>query len=312
MPQEQNAALGVTTSTTLPSKKYGQTNVKTVAITRTKPLCVILTYVGTGATSMMKAALFKKKRLLVKFPTAQVNIEKVKYLTEFTSVWENIYKKVTEKTKGGIPRYELYEVHFLGHGAPDRLYFLGVDYTVDMVERLKVLPWNKEYGILVLHACRTGRLKENEKGEVDLNASCIAREFSRLQNTKVIGQMVHATFCINHSNTIETGVKFVRDAEGRMITQPTYRIFDHEVGFKYRDFIINNIASIDLLREDDIVLWAYKAGSNVQRLYGEDKEYVRLADMQIWPCRLFINGEPQEEQRIIEADKFNSNDLEYM
>ncbi|HCM1915916.1 TPA: hypothetical protein N3A33_001815 [Salmonella enterica subsp. salamae serovar 28:r:e,n,z15] len=308
MPQEQNSTLASTTATTQSNKE----NVRTVVITRTKPLCVILTYVGTGASSMMKAALFKKKRLLEKFPTAQVDIEKIKYLTDFNSAWESIYKKTTEKTKGGILRYDLYEVHFMGHGAPDRLYFLGFDYTVDMVERLKVLPWDKEYGILVLHACRTGRLKENEKGEVDESATCIASEFSRLQNTKVIGQMVHATFCINHSNTIETDIKFVRTPEGQTIPKPIYRIFDYEVGFKYRDYSISNIMAISLLREDDLVLWAYKAGSNVKNLYSEDKEYKRLADMQIWPCRLFINGEAQEEQRVVEVDKFNSNDLEYM
>lgn len=312
MSQEQNSTLASTTATTLPNKGDGQPNVKTVAITKTKPLCVILTYVGTGASSMMKAALFKKKRLLEKFPTAQVDIVAVKYLTEFNSAWENIYNKAAEKTKGGLPRYELYEVHFLGHGAPDRLYFLGLDYTVDMVGKLKALPWHKEYGILVLHACRTGRLKENEQGEVDQNATCIASEFSRLQNTKVIGQMVHATFCINHSNTIETDLKFVRNPEGQTIFQPIYRIFDYEVGFKYRDYSVGNSVAISLFREDDIVLWAYKAGSNVNRLYGEDKEYERLADMQIWPCRLFINGEPQDDQRIVEVDKFNYNDLEYM
>ncbi|ECW1186394.1 TPA: hypothetical protein N3A31_004588 [Salmonella enterica subsp. houtenae serovar 43:z4,z32:-] len=260
----------------------------------------------------MKAAHFKRKHLLEKYPLTKVDIVTVLSPDDFNSVWKDIHIKTTEKTKGEIPVYELYEVHFLGHGAPDQLYLKGVSYTVDMVKKLKVLPWHKEYGILVLHACRTGRMQEYEKGEYDENAKCIAAEFSKIQKTRVIGQMVHATFCVEHSNTIQTGIKLVRDQEGHTVWLPTYRTFKDKVGFKYRDCSFANFDDIDIVSEDNVVLWGYKAGSNVDKLYSTDKEYGRLSDLQVWPCRLFVNGVSQDEQRIVEADKFNANDLEYM
>ncbi|HCL5253552.1 TPA: hypothetical protein N2G30_003736 [Salmonella enterica] len=312
MPQEQNSAPASTTATTLPGREDGQPNVKEVAITRTKPLCVIIAYAWHGGKTIMKAANFKKKHLLEKFPSADIDIETVISPEDFKSVWTNIYEKTTEKTKGGLHKYDLYEVHFLGHGAPDRLYLKGVDYTVDMVEKLEILPWHKDYGILVLHACRTGRMFENEKGEHDNNAKCIASEFSKYQNTKVIGQMVHATFNTKHSHIIQTGMELGYTQEGQTVLLPSYRTFKDEIDFKYRDYSLANSINIDILQENDVVLWAYKAGSNVANLYGKDSEYAKLSDMQIWPCRLFINGESQDEQRIVGADVFNSNDLEYM
>ncbi|END1364746.1 hypothetical protein ABLL29_004497 [Salmonella enterica subsp. enterica] len=314
MPQEQSStSVRIrTTATTLPNKGDGESNVVKVAITRTKPLCVIIAYAWHGGKTIMKTAHFKEKHLLEKYPSTEVDIVTVLSPDDFNSVWEDIYTKTTEKTKGEIPVYELYEVHFLGHGAPDQLYLKGVSYTVGMAEKLKVLPWHKEYGILVLHACRTGRMKENEKGEYDENAKCIAAEFSRIQKTKVIGQMVHATFNTEHSHTIQTGIGLAYTPEGLAVPQPIYRTFKDKIGFKYRDYSLANSINIDILGEDNIVLWAYKAGSNVAGLYSKDKEYGILSDMQVWPCRLFINGIPQDEQRIVEADKFNANDLEYM
>lgn len=100
--------------------------------------------------------------------------------------------------------------------------------------------------------------------------------------------------------------------EGQTVLLPSYRTFKDEIDFKYRDYSLANSINIDILQENDVVLWAYKAGSNVSNLYGKDSEYAKLSDMQIWPCRLFINGESQDEQRIVGADVFNSNDLEYM
>lgn len=310
MPEANPPVQAFTIATSQLAKADGKIDVVTVKITRTKPLCVILAYGWHGGKTIMKAANYKKKHLQEKYPTAEINIESVISIADFTAAWTKIYNKTVEKTKGGILRYALYEVHFLGHGAPDQLYLKGQGFPAAMVEKLEVLPWHKEHGILVLHACRTGRLTENEKGEKDPNAKCIAQEFSIYQQTKVIGQMVHATFNTEHTHTIQTGMELIYNREGQLVMQPTFRTFTENVGFKYRDSSLENLIAIDLFREEEVVLWGYKAGSNVDRLYGKDPEYDKLAAMQIWPCQLFINGEKQE--RVVEVDQFNPLDLEYI
>lgn len=253
-----------------------------VIISRTKRYDAMIAYGGHGGAEMLKAAEFKRKRLLEKDPDSVIPAPKIfRSQQEFKDIWTSIFNDLQLRNKSGMYTYELYEIHIIAHSNSDFIIIKeGEHITEEVVKTLEKLRWHPQNGYLVLHSCRSGRFEDDDIIERD-SKECIARSFSKFHETNVIGQMVFASYnSIIHSSEI-----------------------------RYRE-MANDYVEVDILGSKNLVLWGYKSGNKIKKHYSKQEEFSALNDGQIWPCRKFRNGE--EYNRHVAPEKFNFDDLTFI
>ena len=291
------------------------------------PLFVLFAYGGTGASDFEKAAKHKRLRLLKKYPDAEVRIIKgFLYPNEFKAEWTKLYNELTNSETAY--KYALWQVHYFGHGGPDKLNLKGDgnDIYFKKEDNMERLPWHPNEGIMVLHSCRGGAYEDLEE-ETQRNAQkCLANVISKQQETRCLGQVTYANFA---ANVDECNNILVATSSQGMIPAPTPSL--DSASYKYRpERKLNSV----LLYITSCALWGYAlfTGKTHRKTLARMKEYKnrmieqeqvmnaiypiyeeikKLAPKnQILPCRVFNKGELEE--RIVEVDVFNQNDLEYL
>lgn len=245
-------------------------------ITRKKDLYVMIPYTKTGETSFTRAAEYKKNRLQKLYSDAEFRVKSFNTTDDFKGIWTEIYNDTTAENA----KYNLKEIHYFGHSGHSALYLSNGTYTKDDIGKLEKLSWS-ENGALVFHSCRSSRYEDHEDKTLRDTGDCIARSFSSLQDAKVIGQMMYATY--DTADTVDE--------------------------MKYRNRSITNKVLVDVWGSNNLVLWGYKAGSSADA-YEKDEEYKKLSNGQIWPCRGFNKG--LVLPRVVHADHFNDLDLTYI
>ncbi|MCL9674339.1 hypothetical protein [Citrobacter sp. MNAZ 1397] len=278
MPEIDN----ISHANTRPMDPNGAVHVHQVKITQTKRYDVMIAYGGHGGAEMLKAAEFKRKRLLEKAPESVIPTPKIfRSQQEFKDIWTSIFNDLQLRNKSGMYTYELHEIHIFAHSDPDQIRIRdGEHINKTVIQSLEKLRWSPELGHLVLHSCRSGRF-ENDRLTERNSEECIARDFSRCQSAYVIGQMVYASF--NYG------------------PQPQ--------DWKYRATVNDKIA-IDVLGMNELVLWGYKSGDAIKDRFSNDVEYKTLFGGQLWPCRKYRNGEKID--RKVAQDQFNDDDLNFI
>lgn len=291
------------------------------------PLFVLFAYGGTGAKDFEKAAKHKRSRLLKKYPDAEVRIIKgFIYPKEFKAEWTKLYNELTNSETAC--KYALWQVHYFGHGSPDKLNLKGKgnDIYFNKADNMELLPWHPNEGIMVLHSCRGGAYEDLEDETLRNTQMCLANVISMQQKTRCLGQVTYANFA---GNVDEYANILVATSSQGMIPAP-YPSLD-SASYKYRpERKLNNV----LLYITSCALWGYalftgkthrktlaimeayknrmieqeKVKNPIYPIYEEIK---KLAPKnQILPCRVFNKG--KLEERIVEVDVFNQNDLEYL
>lgn len=280
----------ITETTTEPPRADGQPNTHVQVIKRKKLLYIMLYYYGAeagGGQQFKLASGFKSYRLQygdfnildldpLKEPIKNREVKQFTFykIKDFKEAWTKIYDLANQD------QYYLQEVHLLGHGGHDVLYFKNESFTYELVKTLEVLPFT-DTGALVLHACRSGRYEDNKKDdENNINENCIARAFSTHLKVKVIGQM---TFSLFNPVTSLDGVKY----------------FDYEIARRGLSIIAPNL-----------VLWAYRIGNAVKSKHGQESDYNTLSEGQLFPARVFYpDGRTIYN---VGKDMFNDSDLKYI
>lgn len=291
------------------------------------PLFVLFAYGGRGAPDFEKAAIHKRSRLLIKYPDAEVRIiKKFLYPKEFKAEWTKLYNELTNSETAC--KYALWQVHYFGHGGPDKLNLKGEGNYIYFNEEdnMERLPWHPNEGIMVLHSCRGGAYEDLEKKELRKAQMCLAKVISEKQKTRCLGQVTYASFA---GNIGEYNDNFIVTESGGMLSS-TYSLLDSAY-YKYRpERKLNSV----LVRFTSCALWGYAllTGDTHQKtlaimekyknrmieqekvknpIYPIYEEIKKLAPKnQILPCRVFNKG--LLEARIVEVDVFNQNDLEYI
>lgn len=184
------------------------------------------------------------------------------------------------------------------------------------------LTWHPHEGIFVLHSCRGGAYEDSCDSDMIEEKICLANTISDKQKTRCLGQTIYANFAIDvmkidnyspdanlYSFVFESETTAEEDAER----------------FKYRpDRYISSFYSNTPI---DRVLWGYAllTGKTKTKMMKNKKNYEKAIKKpypiyeeikklspknQILPCRVFNRG--VLEERIVEVDVFNPNDLEYI
>ncbi|MCO6524152.1 MAG: hypothetical protein J6562_03915 [Candidatus Schmidhempelia sp.] len=308
--------------------KNGEVAIKNVVLKNMpKPLFVIFTYGGTGASAFLRAAEHKKQRLKIKYPDAEIRIIRgFKDRSQFKTEWTKLYNELTKSTN----KYALWQIHYFGHGKHDALNFIDSKYIYfNQNDNMEILPWHPNQGIFVLHSCRGGAYEDTDNVIQIKQQNCLAKTISQQQKTRCLGQVTYA-------NNAADMVKFYDNLTITDMPYPStpiiYQISPEKyvAQFKYRpQRYINNIA----LKSVSGVLWGYalRTGKTytktlnlkdkyekalteqgiINPIYPIYEEIKKLAsNNQILPCRVFNKG--VLEARIVKADVFNQNDLEYI
>ncbi|MCX8601621.1 MULTISPECIES: hypothetical protein [unclassified Gilliamella] len=291
------------------------------------PLFVLFAYGGRGAPDFEKAAKHKRSRLLKKYPDAEVRIiEGFLYPNEFKAEWTKLYNELTNSETAC--KYALWQVHYFGHGGPDKLSLKGEgnDIYFNEKDNMELLPWHPNEGIMVLHSCRGGAYEDLEKEKQRKAQKCLANVISMQQETRCLGQVTYASFA---GNIGEYNDNYIVTESGGMISS-TNSLLDSGF-YKYRpERKLNSV----LVHITACALWGYAlfTGDTHKKTLARMKEYKnrmieqekvknpiypiyeeikKLAPKnQILPCRVFNKG--KLEERIVEVDVFNQNDLEYL
>ena len=126
-----------------------------------KPLFILFAFGGGGAADFLKAANNKQRRLLKKYPDAEIRIIKgFEHPSEFKEEWTKLYNELTQTETAC--KYALWQIHYFGHGGNDALYLKGEGNNIyfSEEENMEPLPWHPNQGILVLHSCRGGAFED--------------------------------------------------------------------------------------------------------------------------------------------------------
>ena len=281
-----------------------------------KPLFVLFAYGGGGSSSFESAAKFKKRRLEKKYRNAEIRIIKgFKYPSHFKAEWTKLYKELTKPET--TSKYSLWEIHYFGHGAPESLNFkenTKIYFNGDIKERL---PWHPDKGIFVLHSCRGGAYEDTENKDKINNQICLAKTISEKQQIRCLGQTIFASFATDWLDTV------INAPEGREADVETTAEEDAS-RFEFRPDPIQNF----LQNGNNKVLWGYAllTGKTYKRMKNNLETYERIMKKpypiyqeikklgpknQILPCRVFNKG-VLEKRRIVEVNRFNSNDMDYI
>lgn len=300
------------------------------------PLFVLFSYGGGGAPDFLRAAELKEKRLKFKHPDAEVRIIKgFEHPPQFKAEWTKLYNELTNPETAN--KYALWQVHYFGHGGEEHLTFReGNKIHFDKNDNMERLPWHPNEGIMVLHSCRGAAYEDTCDEKKIKNQTCLAKTISELQETRCLGQVTYGNnnalsvidYPINKNNvstalSSRLTVLYSRAKwEAEIIKEAKYRS-DYRLNYT-RNFI-----------KQPVILWGYALSTNdtgkkililktnyetnkeiqnstdLPKLYPIYEEVSKLADKnQILPCRVFNKG--KLEERIVEVDFFNLNDLEYL
>ena len=301
-----------------------------------RPLFVLFAYGGkNGRLGFELAAEYKKRRLKKKYPEAEIRIiTGFKYPSHFKAEWTKLYNELTNPETAG--NYALWQVHFFGHGAYNALNLEpegGIKNAKNQIffndeDNMERLPWQKEQGIFVLHSCRGGAY-EDSFDDIKIKAQiCLAKTISTQQETRCLGQTIYANFAID---VIKID-NYLPDADiNPFISEPETTAEEDAKKFQYRcDRYTNNFYSNTPI---DRVLWGYAllTGDTYRKMSDNKEKYEQMqrdlgienpsypiyeeikklsSKNQILPCRVFNRG--KLEERIVEVDVFNQNDMEYI
>ena len=296
-----------------------------------KPLFVLFAFGGGGWFSFELAAYYKKRRLQKKYPEAEIRIIKeFKYPSEFKAEWTKLYNELTNPETAS--KYALWQVHYFGHGGPNALYLKKQngksEISFNDEDNMECLPWHPNEGIFVLHSCRGGAYEDTFDKNMIAKEICLAKIISNQQHTRCLGQTIYANYAID---AIKIG-NYSPDAYSYPFVFELETTAEEDAKrFKYRPERYTNF--LFSLHPIDRVLWGYallfsdtykkmlKNKSNYEEnlsaqdvknpIYPIYEEIKKLGTKnQILPCRVFNNG--VLEERIVEVDVFNQNDLEYI
>ena len=293
-----------------------------------KPLFILFAFGGGGAADFLKAANNKQRRLLKKYPDAEIRIIKgFEHPSEFKEEWTKLYNELTQTETAC--KYALWQIHYFGHGGEDYLIFRhSAKVFFNKEDNMEPLPWHPNQGILVLHSCRGGAFEDICDEKKIKQQICLAKTISKQQKTRCLGQVTYGNFAadLREFNDILDSIS----QGGILLSIKNTTSKEDEEIFKYRpDRKLNKIA----LLYASGALWGYalltgKTKKKILKLKANYEEKLleqtstmmtypiyedikRLAPKnQILPCRVFNNG--KLEARIVEVDVFNQNDLEYI
>lgn len=256
----------------------------------------------TKISAFKRAALFKRDRLKEKYPDAVFWVKGFTMVDEFRQLWTDIYKN----TSSPNDKYNLMELHYIGHSGWNELYFLGhvngrrvpSSIHLDDILSLEKLEFDQS-GILVLHSCLSSRYEyawEDNKAQIrnTNNKKCIAKSFAEHLQVKTLGQMVKSSFLVG-DNT--------EDFKYKNSSFDSFPMSSKLSG-------IENSWTIDWWQSSNLVLWGYKYGKGAILLKNSD-DYKSLAKNQIWPSRTFDKSGKCLD-RIVATNQFNQNDLIYI
>ena len=292
-----------------------------------KPLFILFAFGGGGAADFLKAANNKQRRLLKKYPDAEIRIIKgFEHPSEFKEEWTKLYNELTQTETAC--KYALWQIHYFGHGGEDYLIFRhSAKVFFNKEDNMEPLPWHPNQGILVLHSCRGGAFEDTCDKEKIKQQICLAKVISEQQKTRCLGQVTYGNFAANMDEAI-----YILEAMQRegIPLKPLPLPENTAEQYKYRPGRITNyIASLVVNK----ALWGYALDTgdtnrktlklktkyeeallkqtSTMMTYPIYEEIKKLAPKnQILPCRVFNKG--KLEARIVEVDVFNQNDLEYI
>ena len=304
----------------------GNVAVKQVIVEKMpQPLFVLFAYGGSGFWEFLLAANYKSLRLEKEYPNAEIRIiREFKYPSEFKAEWTKLYNELTNPETAS--KYALWQIHYFGHGGNNSLYLKKQNDNSEIFfndkDNMERLPWHPHEGIFVLHSCRGGAYEDSCNQKMINAKICLANTISDKQKTRCLGQTIYANFAIDvmkidnyspdanlYSFVFESETTAEEDAER----------------FKYRpDRYISSFYSNTPI---DRVLWGYAllTGKTKTKMMKNKKNYEKAIKKpypiyeeikklspknQILPCRVFNRG--VLEERIVEVDVFNQNDLEYI
>ena len=294
-----------------------------------KPLFVLFAFGGGGGFSFELAAYYKKRRLQKKYPEAEIRIIKeFKYPSEFKAEWTKLYNELTNPETAS--KYALWQIHYFGHGGNNSLYLEregGIEGANNQIffndeDNMECLPWHPHEGIFVLHSCRGGAYEDSCNQKMINAKICLANTISDKQKTRCLGQTIYANFAID----VMKIDNYSPDANLYSFAfEPETTAEEDAERFRYRsDRYINSFYSNTPI---DRVLWGYAllTGQTKTKMMKNKKNYEETLKEpypiyeeikklspknQILPCRVFNRGELEE--RIVEVDVFNHNDMEYI
>ena len=294
-----------------------------------KPLFVLFAYGGSGALAFKLAAYYKKRRLQKKYPNAEIRvITGFKYPSEFKAKWTKLYNELTNSETAS--KYALWQIHYFGHGGNNSLYLEregGIEGANNQIffnksDNMARLPWHPDKGIFVLHSCRGGAYEDTCNKNMIKEKICLAKTISNQQKTRCLGQTIYA----NNAIDVMKIDNYSPDANlYSFVFEPETTAEEDAERFKYRpDRYISSFYSNTPI---DRVLWGYAlltGQTKIKMMKNKEKyeealkepypiyeEIKKLSPKnQILPCRVFNRG--VLEERIVEVDVFNQNDLEYI
>ncbi|WP_392561458.1 hypothetical protein RHO12_09950 [Orbus sturtevantii] len=304
----------------------GNVSVKDVVFSKKKPLFILFSFSGEhGASDFLASAKYKQERLKRKYPLAEIRIvEGFKLIDEFKKEWVKLYNELDAESI-----YQLWEVHYFGHGNQDCLLLddKGVNLHFVKNDELPILPWHPNRGIFVLHSCRGAAYEDYFSKDNMESKICLAQRISNLQQTRCLGQVVYANFCALPSKYIFAMMNTPS------INQVILTEEEKEAEMRYRsEPITNNVA---IFMGADKSLWGYAllTGATGKKILKNKQQYenamaslekviypkyqiyydveILSSRNQIMPCRVFNKG-VLEQEHIVELDKFNNNDLDFI
>ena len=314
--------------------KNGNVAVKEVKVKKpAKPLFVLFAYGGKrGRVDCELAAYFKRIRLQKKYPEVEIRIIKgFKYPSHFKAEWTKLYNELTNPEIAS--KYELWQVHYFGHGSNNTLNLEkegGIEGANSKIffnksDKMERLPWHKSEGIFVLHSCRGGAYEDSFDRYKIENQICLANTISTQQDTRCLGQTIYANFAVDIVQIISQSIEYPL-IESKITAE------DYAKRFRYRPYRALNYAYSEYTYIDR-VLWGYAllTGDTYRKMSKNKKDYEKKlreqgvenpiypiyeevkklsSKNQILPCRIFNRG--KLEDRIVEVDVFNQNDMEYI
>ena len=300
-----------------------------------KPLFVLFAYGGkNGRLGFELAADYKKRRLQKKYPEAEIRIiTGFKYPSHFKAEWTKLYNELTNPETAG--NYALWQVHYFGHGAYNALNLEpegGVDGAKSQIffndeDNMERLPWQEHEGIFVLHSCRGGAYEDSFDDKKIKAQICLAKTISMKQKTRCLGQTIYANYAIDLFKIRIIKLPLIDPLIELIITGG-----DEAQKFRYRPYRAINYGYSEYTNIDR-ALWGYAllTGETYSKMSDNKEKYEEMerklgvenpsypiyeeikklsSKNQILPCRVFNRG--KLEERIVEVDVFNQNDMEYI
>ena len=298
-----------------------------------KPLFVLFAYGGKkGRLGFELAADYKKRRLQKKYPEAEIRIiTGFKYPSHFKAEWTKLYNELTNPETAS--KYALWQVHYFGHGQNNALNLepeggiKGANSQIFFNKRdnMERLPWQGHEGIFVLHSCRGGAYEDSFDNKKIKKQICLAKTISEQQKTRCLGQTIYANYAVDLLQILCQILK-VPLIESKTTAE------DDAKKFRYRPYRAINYGYSEYTNIDR-ALWGYAlmTGKTYSKMSDNKEKYEKMkrklgvknpsypiyeeikklsSKDQILPCRVFNKG--KLEERIVEVDVFNQNDMEYI